>query len=112
MPPVRCWTFLMFESTTTDPLAMTAPANSVIQAHPPTPHASSATTTTPAAKWRRIDRREALESFFIAMSSEIGDYLQGPRCRRRLAGCHLSRDLSRDLILVAKSLHASLVHDQ
>src|SRR6266516_4811414 len=108
MPPVRCWTFLIFESTTTDPLAITAPANSGGEAHPPTPPASSATTATPANRWRRMERRDALASFFIDLSSDIRDHLQGPRRRSRLAAHHLGRDL----ILGPEGLRAPLIHHQ
>src|SRR6266852_5031638 len=108
MPPVRCCTFLMFESTTTDPLAMTAPANCVVDAHPPTPPASSATTATPAKRWRRIERREAAASFCIDRSSDIRNHLQGPQRQSRLMSYHLGRDL----ILGPKGLRASLIHHQ
>src|SRR5436190_11950606 len=87
---------------------MTAPANSVVDAHPPTPQASNATTVTPAARWSRMDRREVFALLFIEMSSDFGDYLQRSRGRSRLAAYNLGRDL----ILGAESLGASLVHHQ
>src|SRR5437763_10151670 len=105
MPPVRCCTFLMFESTTTDPPAITAPANCVVDAHPPTPPASSATTATPAAKCRRIERREAV---LIVFASGIGHHLQRPQLRNSFASHHLGRDL----ILGSEGLRASLIHHQ
>src|SRR5215207_5647339 len=55
-PPVGCWTFLTFESTTRLPGAITAPDSSVVAASPPTPPARSATTARPPSSWLRIDR--------------------------------------------------------
>src|SRR5713226_425492 len=89
-------------------MAITAPANCVVDAHPPTPPASSATTATPAKRWRRIERREAAASFCIDRSSDIRDHLQGPQRQSRLMSYHLGRDL----ILGPKGLRASLIHHQ
>src|ERR1051326_322427 len=109
MPPVRCWTFLMLESTTTEPPAMTAPANCAVEAHPPTPPASSATPATPAARCRRIEAREDWGSFCIDLTSRIRHHLQRPHRRhRRLLTDHLGRDL----ILRPEGLRPPLVHHQ
>src|SRR4051812_25472762 len=73
-PPVGCCTFLTFEATTSAPGATTAPAISVVAAHPPTPPARRATRATPIVRWRRIERRGSGEIDWL-----IGGNLLKPR---------------------------------
>src|SRR3712207_7099861 len=48
MPPVGCWTFLTLVSTTTWPVAMTAPDRDVVAAQTPKPPNRTTTTPIPA----------------------------------------------------------------
>ena len=65
-PPVGCCTFLTLESTTTDPGAISAPEIGTVEAQPPKPPASTSTTTRPAIRCSRIERRALPISSFVS----------------------------------------------
>ena len=56
-PPVGCWTFFTWLSTTIVPGATTAPDSSVIHAHPPRPPTRRATPPSASRVWRLMDWR-------------------------------------------------------
>jgi len=56
-PPLGCCTFLTLDSTITLPLAITAPASSLVAAQPPNPATNATTMASPAMLSRRIAGR-------------------------------------------------------
>src|SRR5215208_6848028 len=119
-PPVGCWTFLTFESTTTRPDAITAPASSVVAASPPTPPASKATMAIPQMRWRWIERCDlafASKTVLLKLRRPLARRhprqaaaLRRPRPRRAHRGA--LHDLAQHLALRPEGLHPSLTHDE
>src|SRR5262245_55159008 len=89
-PPVGCCTFLTFESTTTVPDAISAPASLVVPAQPPTAPTRTAKTNMPARILRRIDRRVDDCSFGMLSAPGFGNYPEW--AWRRLSMQHLGKD--------------------
>jgi hypothetical protein len=57
MPPLECCTFLMLDSTTIVPGAITAPASSWVTAHPPIPPNMTKSAPKPIRLSLRMTRR-------------------------------------------------------
>src|SRR5712692_1287347 len=105
-PPVGCCTFLTFESTTTDPDAISAPESWVVLAQPPTPPARMPKTVRPARMLRRMDRRVGVDLVGTLSTPGFRNDLERPR--RRLAMQHLGEDL----VLRAEGRRAAFLHCQ
>src|SRR5687767_9756832 len=84
-PPVGCWICFTLPSTMTLPGAMTAPDNSVVAAHPPTPNTSTRIAATPASTCRRSERLITLWSSGFMCNSLAFDHLQRRNDRPPLA---------------------------
>ena len=86
MPPVGCCTFLTFDSTTTVPGAITAPASSLVAAQPPMPPTSSdqcreADEVEPADRPARIVASAVMASLPTASATTRSDGRQPPAGR-------------------------------
>src|SRR5262245_560765 len=82
-PPVGCCTFLTFESTTTEPGAISAPESLAVPIQPPTPTARTTKTVKPARTWRRMDCRVAAAGGFKLSAPRVRNHSQ--RGSRRLS---------------------------
>ena len=84
-PPVGCCTFFTLDSTTMVPGAITAPANWVVAAQPPTPPTRSTVIANPTRLSLRIVRRGSCSVTSLASSRGAADDLEiaGRRRRRR-----------------------------
>src|SRR5271165_900471 len=105
-PPVGCCTFLTFESTTTDPDAMSAPESWVVPAQPPTAATRMPKTVSPARMLRRIDRRVGVDLARTLCAPGFRDDLERPR--RLLAMQHLGEDF----VFRAERHRSTFLHGQ
>src|SRR5687768_11390839 len=118
MPPVGCCTFLTLLSTTTWPMAITAPDRDVVAAHTPKPPNSRMTTAKPNLVCRRMARRRSRDVWVWVMTGSPSGALgvaagtrrpkrlgDGRSRLRRRAGLLRHERLAQDLILGAEGLH-------
>src|SRR5262245_43519680 len=105
MPPVGCCTFLTLESTTTTPVAITAPAISVVRAQAPRPPSNATVARPPTRRCHRIARWLRFAGNMV-MSQSV---LSANDSQRRAAGTGQG---AQHLVLRTEFQLASLVEEQ
>ena len=122
MPPVGCWTFLTFDSTTTVPGAITAPDSCVVAAQPPTPPTSTAMAAKPIRLSLRMAARVGLRGRLVAVACfgsghhalrlGIPTTLRLPAGAAGTGGGRAGHDLAQDLVARAERLLRAVGQDQ